>query len=477
MWRRTLHRPLQALAIVLLAACVVSIVGLALLAGRGRSRLRLVHARVEHSRHLLEFGLRAQQWLLAHNEPGQALDPAVVEELRGEVDSLAGSGFVDPENGARLRRLSELLDERGGSFGRDRLTQTVAVLNRVLESETAIQAELWRQIDEDATAELELVLGISIALPLLALGVYWFTLRWFLRPLVDLRRLLDELASGQRQRVAKAGIHPVLTPLFDNYNRLVGRLEELEEEHASHARQLEGRIREATRALLEQQATLARAERLAAVGETTAFLAHELRNPLAGILMSLGNLRADTTDANDVERLSAVIEEIERLSRLLNDALSSARHAPEASRELQLEGLVAELLTLLRYQVPPAVDLKNAVPGELHCVLPGDRLRQALLNLVINSVHALADRSGAVTVAAARRDDRVELIVEDDGPGFPPEMLRGGIKVFASHSAGGTGLGLAMVRRLAADLGGAVQLENRSPAGARVRLELPCGHG
>jgi signal transduction histidine kinase len=304
----------------------------------------------------------------------------------------------------------------------------------------------------------------------------WIRRRWIASPLDDLRRLLSKLGSGDRREVSVEAVHPSLAPLFANYNELVRRLDELEAIHRSHTSNLEAEIRTATETLLEQQSTLARAERLAAVGETTASLAHELRNPLAGILMSLGNLRRDVTGAEIGERLDLVITEIERLNRLLNQALEAARHRPEPSRKVNLRELVNNLLNLMRYQIPDHIELECTIDDDLYCELPQDRMRQALLNLVLNSAHAAGRDPARITVGAEPRDEKIEITVCDDGPGFPPELLSSGIRAFVTGGTG-TGLGLAMVRRVAADLGGEVELTNMDPRGSCVRLVVECGGG
>jgi signal transduction histidine kinase len=265
--------------------------------------------------------------------------------------------------------------------------------------------------------------------------------------------------------------------LFTSYNRLVSRLAALEAEHADRARDLEDQIRSATETLLEQHASLARAERLAAVGETTAGLAHELRNPLAGIRVALANLRQDVGDPDLVARIDAVASEIDRLGRLVQDALSAVRHAPEPVRRVDLGDLIADLLRLVRYQSPSGVALDHDVADDLACELPADRIRQALLNLVLNAVHALDGHEGTVTVRARLEEDRLVLEVEDDGPGFPPGMVDARIRPFFAPSASGTGLGLAMTRRVAVDLGGELRLANLEPHGALARLVIPRHHG
>jgi signal transduction histidine kinase len=100
-------------------------------------------------------------------------------------------------------------------------------------------------------------------------------------------------------------------------------------------------------------------------------------------------------------------------------------------------------------------------------------LRQALLNLLLNAIQVL-EGEGQVRLAAWGDGDQLLLCVEDEGPGFPEQMLRAGVRPFATGRPGGTGLGLAMVRRFARDNDGELELANREPYGARVILRLPC---
>jgi len=212
------------------------------------------------------------------------------------------------------------------------------------------------------------------------------------------------------------------------------------------------------------------------MGEMTAGLAHELRNPLAGIRMSLSNLSRDLSDPQLVERVALVLSEIDRLTRLLNHQLSEAQHAPEPSRPCEVQVMVDEVVRLLRFQVPENIQLDVAIEAGLDCVLPGDRLRQALINLVMNAVQALGETRGTVTIRGRSAEDRLVMEVSDDGPGFPQEILTKAARPFVTYRTGGTGLGLAMVRRLALDLGGELTLENRDPRGALARLVLPRDH-
>jgi C4-dicarboxylate-specific signal transduction histidine kinase len=139
--------------------------------------------------------------------------------------------------------------------------------------------------------------------------------------------------------------------------------------------------------------------------------------------------------------------------------------------------MARELVALARYQVPPAIRVSFQGPEELMCRLPEPRLRQCLLNLILNAAEAVGREEGAIRIEARQDDGRIELTVTDSGPGFPAGLLLDGIRPFATGRVGGTGLGLAMVQRFVRDLGGQLSLANVEPHGASVRLSLPLRAG
>jgi two-component system NtrC family sensor kinase len=124
--------------------------------------------------------------------------------------------------------------------------------------------------------------------------------------------------------------------------------------------------------------------------------------------------------------------------------------------------------------VPAQIRLEHRIPQGMHCELPEGALRQALLNLILNAAQALKEESGTVFLSADRTDDLLTIAVTDDGPGFPPQLLQGGARLFATWREQGTGLGLAMVQRFARDLAGELRLVNLEPRGASATLRLPC---
>jgi signal transduction histidine kinase len=315
--------------------------------------------------------------------------------------------------------------------------------------------------------------ALTLSLPILAVVFVFLMRRHFLLPLYNLRDLMSALGRPDYSRVSTSDLDPLLRPVFENYNHMVERLAELERNHRDRQHSLEEEVRVATRALLKQQRELSQAERLAAVGELAAGVAHELRNPLAGIQMALSGIRQDAPDAESRARLDLVIAEIKRVTRLLNDTLNLSRRTPELPVELELVEVVNELATLLRYQLPEDVSLVPEIPRELTCRLPEDGLRQALLNLILNGAQAIGHRPGRIVVSVVHSHGRLKISVSDDGPGFPDELLEGGVRTFSTRRPGGTGLGLATVRRFARDLGGDLILHNVDSNGACATIDVP----
>jgi len=412
--------------------------------------------------------LTARRLVLVSHGTG---DPAEArDELLRRIDELSGLA-TSPETPGMLRVFRSRIVIASGE--RTAFVESFVGFQEVIEIEHTSQAQLIAGLEQQAESQLRLELAAPLAI--LAVGVVLIpiTRQRIIKPLNAFGRQLTRLAEGRFTPAPLDEVDPLVLPLHRNFNELVRRLREYEAVNEARTASLEQEVRSATRALLEQQRTLARSERLAATGELAASVAHELRNPLAGIQMTLSNLRAELQDPELIERIDLVINEVIRLTRLLNELLDKSRHAPEPPRPVDLASLVGDMLAVTRCQVAPEVHLESRIPPDLSCRLPQDRLRQALLNLLLNAATALPDTGGTVTVSAARENDRIHITVSDDGPGFPAELLQSGIRPFFSTREGGTGLGLPMVRRFARDVGGEFTLANRQPHGACATLLLP----
>jgi signal transduction histidine kinase len=353
------------------------------------------------------------------------------------------------------------------------IAQVLLIARKILNLQGANEEKLLTQVYEDSNLELNfaVVIPIVVLLPAFLTGLVYFKRR-ILSPLRALEQLLKRLVDGEIQPIENRK-DPLMQPLFSSYNRLIKRLAELEEEHLTYTQTLEREIRHATHALLEQSHSLARSERLAAVGELAASTAHELRNPLAGIQAALENICVECEDPEIVQRLRLVSGETKRLTLHLNDLLAYSKQQPESAKPVNISKLVGELMTLLKYQVNENIKLIYSIPPNLAAILPETEFRQALLNLMLNSVQELGKQGGTINLIVNKSADNLKVEISDSGHGFPDTLLKQGVRPFASYREHGTGLGLSMVLRFARSLGGQLNLKNDNQGHACAILILP----
>jgi C4-dicarboxylate-specific signal transduction histidine kinase len=407
---------LGGVGVVMLTAIAIA---LGSLTSRTVRRMRVIEERAEQLSAFEQVRVSLQRRLFEDLGPTLPWNHFLVQELRIQVgQALALGDRLDPLARSRLETLDARLG--GGRFvSRETLLDAVDLLGFMIQAESDTQARLMQAIGEDGTREFRWMLGGLVALSLLSGFGAWLIPIALIRP-------------------------------------------------------LESVVHSASKTLLEQHQSLARAERLAAVGETAAGVAHELHNPLAGVTLGLENLMREQGESEIAGRVQPMVEELERMGRILKDYLAAARTQPEAAVEIELAALVTDLFGLLELQIPSGIKLKNAVPNHLTCVLPRDRVRQVLLNLVLNASQAMDSGSGTVTVSASRENGELTIAVFDTGPGFSESILAEGVRPFSSGRERGTGLGLVLVRRTAADLGGRMEIGNVEDGGGQVSLNLPC---
>ncbi len=471
--RALILRPLRLPGLVLGSVVILALALMTLTAWRAEIRIGTVQLHMQNILALQALSMQIEHDYLRLVNPQAPLSAHVRQALDKQLaDIIAADHSRVADTPAVLNQLRQLLARRGASS--DTLLSTLAQIHDRITRETNAHAALVSDVERTARFEFNLALTLVVGLPLLALAILYLLRHRVQLPLRDLSWLMQRLSQQDYASAPTAHADPMIKPLLLRYNHLVSRLAELEAEHQNRETLLEQQVRAASTTLLTQQQHLAQAEKLASVGEVAASIAHELRNPLSGIQMALTNLRRETESADHAERLDMVLDEINRITRLLNGLLDQARHRPETPSEVNLAELCSTLASLVHYLLPPGITLVTDVPMDLRCVVAADGLRQALLNLILNARNALGSSTGSIRLAAQPSEDGIEISVTDSGSGFSDTLLSHGPRPFISGHESGTGLGLAITRRFVNDLGGRITLDNPPTGGARATLYLPC---
>jgi two-component system CheB/CheR fusion protein len=225
--------------------------------------------------------------------------------------------------------------------------------------------------------------------------------------------------------------------------------------------------RKLAEAQLQDQAALAK------LGELAAIVAHEVRNPLAGLKGSLQILSSRLPDdMKERQVVAAMIERIDALNDRVSDILLYAGTKPPRLQPVSLQQLLADVVSTAKAAAGPlcaGVDLSNQ---EVAVVGDPNMLREVFLNLVMNAAQASKGAAPiAITIEAGTDSCRVSVL--DRGPGIPGEMRGRVFEPFFTTRRGGTGLGLAIVKRLLDRQGGSVSLEDRSGGGTAAIVTLP----
>ncbi len=320
----------------------------------------------------------------------------------------------------------------------------------------------------DFTQELGEIRGLMRTRIALLLGA-WVTLMGGVTLIVQrtVRRSADrlqaELAAVTAGRpAAAAGTAPAL-PLDPTAAAVHRSLQEFLRRHRERESQMAHQ--------------LARVDQLASLGQLAAGLAHEIKNPLAGIQGAIEVLRDETNDVETQRLYGEMLSELQRVNAILMRLLESGRPAPLrlARTDLaRLLGDIAELLTpaLRRKRVALRTETAEGLP---EVQVDPAKLRQVLVNLIQNASEAMPESGGHIVVRASHfpRESAVVVAVEDDGPGIPAEHLQNLFEPFFTTKFTGTGLGLSISKSLIEQHGGHIEVSSEPGRGTTFLIFLP----
>jgi two-component system nitrogen regulation sensor histidine kinase NtrY len=269
------------------------------------------------------------------------------------------------------------------------------------------------------------------------------------RPIERLRQAFESVAAGRLGHQVEVGV------------RADGELGRLLQGFNTMSRELE-----------DSKSQLVRAARLAAWQDVARRLAHEIKNPLTPITLSIHRLRR-RTPADDVvvrECLDTILEETSHLERLANEFSSFARLPKPQIEVVPPAPVLHQVLDL--YSAHPNVRVRADLDGMPAVRADRDQIRQVFTNLAKNAIEAMPE-GGELEVRWERNGDRLLVTFLDAGPGFAPSALEHLFDPTFTTKSTGSGLGLAIVRRILDDHGGSIEVGNQAARGAWVRVGLP----
>lgn len=279
------------------------------------------------------------------------------------------------------------------------------------------------------------------------------------RPMVELQQKIAQLGKGDLNlAVSFAHRNDEIGDLGRNFNHMVRQLRESREEiDRLHRTQM------------------SRAEHLATLGELATGLAHEIRNPLAGIAGVIEIVGRDLPAASPARPVvREVRQEIARINHIVTDLLQTARPHPPTVRKSDLNTTVEHAVMLGRQQaLAKSVEIKlqkdPSLPEVEH---DSDQIHQVLLNLLLNSLQAI-DLNGKITVTVKPQSKMVAVEVADNGRGIAPEHLPNIFRPFYTTKGDGTGLGLSLARRIVEDHQGRIDVSSGVGQGTTFTVVLP----
>ena len=327
------------------------------------------------------------------------------------------------------------------------------------------------------------ILLASVGVLLLAAGVSLFA-RWLVvRPVAALVVGTERITRGDLEHEIKVPRSDEMGLLASSFNEMTRSLKKAREELRELAGSLEHQVEERTAELRAAQAQLIQSEKLSSLGKLAASIAHEINNPLSGILVYAKLLirmqeegdTSDKTRASALKNLRLVQRETERCSAIVRNLLEFARQRPLALKQIDVTGAIAEALSLIEHQMAMqgvTVDRQN--DGPVLVKADFGQLRQAFVNIALNACDAMP-KGGRLTVVSRllAAEHAVEIVFEDTGVGIPPDHLSKILDPFFTTKEKGTGLGLSVVYGIVERHHGKLDIQSQVGKGTHVTIRLP----
>ena len=253
----------------------------------------------------------------------------------------------------------------------------------------------------------------------------------------------------------------------------------LEQEIKQHAEQLEARVAERTAELADAQARLAHQEKIAALGRAAAQVAHEIKNPLAGLRLyslHLKNKVAGKLSDAEMSLIDKTIDSINRLSDTADQILNFARPISLVPTRVDLNSTVASVIQLLEPQIEASqIEVRLELDESASkAMLDEASIHSALMNLMLNAIQSMTE-GGVLGIKTEARGPTLYLTISDTGRGMTEDQVTNVFEPFYTTRSQGLGLGAPYARKVIEEHHGAITPESRAGIGTRIEIELPIG--
>ena len=322
-----------------------------------------------------------------------------------------------------------------------------------------------------------------VAILAIAGGLAVAVRRLVLRPVREMMKATERIGRGDLLALVPVFQEDEMGRLASSFNEMADSLAKMRAERLELLNSLERQVEERTAALKAAQSQLIQTEKLASLGQLSASIAHEINNPLAGILTFSKLLIRNVEEGDDPEKtresvlknLRLIERETDRCRGIVRNLLDFARQRPLVLSEVDVNRALEESLSLLNHKIEmQQIVLERKLGPPLVVNADFGQIRQAFVNILLNACDAMPE-GGTLRVATAPLPGgkSVEIAFTDTGPGIPPENLGRIFDPFFTTKEMGTGLGLSVVYGIVQKHGGEMKAESRPGAGTTMRILLP----
>ncbi|MFH1435809.1 MAG: cache domain-containing protein [Pseudomonadota bacterium] len=323
--------------------------------------------------------------------------------------------------------------------------------------------------------------GIACVCVVLLLVILYFSTTSIIRPLRTMVDATEKISRGDLSHKIDVKSGDEIGHLASSFNRMTDDLKDANEQLVDWGRTLERKVDERTRELREMHRGMVQSEKLASLGKLSAGIAHEINNPLGGVLiyahLVLEDMKEDDPDRENVEK---IIKETTRCKNIVKDLLDFARPKEPSKDEVDINGLLEKSLSMIERQAQfRNITIVKSLAGDMpRITADADQLQQVFMNIVINSAESM-DTKGDLTLKTYHDSMKGRVVIEcsDTGCGIPDEHLdRIFEPFFTTKEVGkGTGLGLAVSYGIVTRHGGSITVESKAGKGTTFTVRLPSG--